>query len=100
MSFCSFYTTASKNDQILKDKKNLKLRDKIIKNYEEFVWKMVHSFQYYPKVIEKQDLFQEGILGLPKVLHKYEDIRYSFLNYAIDIIKSNLRELIRKCHIP
>ncbi|MDO8063899.1 hypothetical protein [Candidatus Phytoplasma bonamiae] len=48
----------------LKDKKNLKLRDEIIKNYEEFVWKIVHSFQYSPKVIEKPDFFQEGILGL------------------------------------
>ncbi|MDV3196909.1 MAG: sigma-70 family RNA polymerase sigma factor, partial [Pigeon pea little leaf phytoplasma] len=84
----------------LKDKKNLQLRNEIIQNYEELVWKIVHSFRYYPKTLEKQDLFQEGILGLLKALEKYEDIGYSFLNYAIDIIKSDLRELIRKSHTP
>ncbi|MDV3149098.1 MAG: sigma-70 family RNA polymerase sigma factor [Pigeon pea little leaf phytoplasma] len=84
----------------LKDKKNLQLRNEIIKNYEELVWKIVHSFRYYPKTLEKPDLFQEGILGLLKALEKYEDIGYSFLNYAIDIIKSDLRELIRKSHTP
>ncbi|MDV3158931.1 MAG: sigma factor, partial [Pigeon pea little leaf phytoplasma] len=83
-----------------KKQKNLKLRDEIIKNYEEFVWKIVHNFKYYPKVLEKQNLFQKGILGLLKVLHKYEDIGYSFLNYAIDIIKFEIRELIRKSHTP
>ncbi|WEX20422.1 MAG: sigma-70 family RNA polymerase sigma factor [Candidatus Phytoplasma citri] len=84
----------------LKDKKNLKLRDKIIKNYEELVWKIVHSYKYYPKVLEKQDLFQEGILGLMKALERYENMGFSFMNYVIDIIKFEIRELIRKSHIP
>ncbi|MDO8059830.1 sigma-70 family RNA polymerase sigma factor [Candidatus Phytoplasma australasiaticum] len=84
----------------LKDKKNLKLRNEIIKNYKELVWKIVHSYKYYPKVLEKQDLFQEGILGLMKALERYENMGFSFINYVIDIIKFEIRELIRKSHTP
>ncbi|MDV3201476.1 MAG: sigma-70 family RNA polymerase sigma factor [Candidatus Phytoplasma australasiaticum] len=84
----------------LKDKKNLTIRNEIIKNYEKFVWKIVHSFQYYPKVIEKLDLFQEGVLGLLKALEKYEDIGFSFMHYAFEVIKKSLSDLIRKSHTP
>ncbi|MDV3167936.1 MAG: hypothetical protein Q8781_01850 [Candidatus Phytoplasma stylosanthis] len=35
-----------------------------------------------------------------KVFHKYEDIEYSFMNYAIEIIKFEIRELIIKSYIP
>ncbi|XFE94720.1 hypothetical Protein psc5_00110 [Candidatus Phytoplasma solani] len=44
----------------------------------------------------KEDLYQEGVLGLIKALDNYQDLGYDFIAYATPTIKSEIRELIRK----
>ncbi|XFE95748.1 hypothetical Protein psc1_02300 [Candidatus Phytoplasma solani] len=64
------------------------------------VKKLVYQFKYYPRVLTKEDLYQEGILGLIKALDNYEDLGYDFISYATPTIKSEIRELVRKSHSP
>ncbi|TKA88254.1 MAG: DNA-directed RNA polymerase sigma-70 factor [Candidatus Phytoplasma asteris] len=64
------------------------------------VKKLVYQFKYYPRVLTKKDLYQEGILGLIKALNHYQDLGYDFMAYATPTIKSKIREIIRKSHSP
>ncbi len=84
----------------LKNKKNLEIRNKLIVLYLPLVKKLVFKFKYYPCVLQKQDLYQEGVLGLIKALDNYLDLGYDFIAYATPTIKSEIRELIRKSHLP
>ncbi len=80
----------------LKNKKNLTIRYQLIDLHLPLVNKLVKQFKYYPRVLQKEDLYQEGILGLIKALNNYEDLGYNFISYATPTIKSEIRELIRK----
>uniref|UniRef100_UPI000363BCBA sigma-70 family RNA polymerase sigma factor n=1 Tax=Italian clover phyllody phytoplasma TaxID=1196420 RepID=UPI000363BCBA len=82
----------------LKNKKNLEIRNQLIELHLPLVKKLVNQFKYYPRVLTKEDLYQEGILGLIKALNNYEDLGYDFIAYATPTIKSEIRELIRKSH--
>ncbi len=84
----------------LKNKKNLTIRYQLIDLHLPLVNKLVKQFKYYPRVLQKEDLYQEGILGLIKALNNYEDLGYNFISYATPTIKSEIRELIRKSHSP
>ncbi|PQP79149.1 RNA polymerase subunit sigma-70 [Candidatus Phytoplasma phoenicium] len=84
----------------LKNKKNLELRNQLIAFHLPLVKKMVKQFKYYPRILTKEDLYQEGILGLIKALNHYQDLGYDFISYATPTIKSEIRELIRKIHSP
>ncbi|MGL9687648.1 MAG: sigma-70 family RNA polymerase sigma factor [Candidatus Phytoplasma sp. TWB_XP] len=84
----------------LKNKKNLKVRDQLIELHYLLINKIIYKFQYYPKFLTREDLFQEGILGLTKALNNYQDFGYDFIAYATPTIKSEIRELIRKSHSP
>ncbi|PQP79737.1 RNA polymerase subunit sigma-70, partial [Candidatus Phytoplasma phoenicium] len=84
----------------LKNKKNLELRNQLIAFHLPLVKKMVKQFKYYPRVLTKEDLYQEGVLGLIKALNHYQDLGYDFISYATPTIKSEIRELIRKSHSP
>ncbi|WP_341266759.1 sigma-70 family RNA polymerase sigma factor [Candidatus Phytoplasma fraxini] len=84
----------------LKNKKNLIIRHQLINLHLTLVNKLVNQFKYYPRLLERQDLYQEGVLGLIKVLDKYVDLGYDFISYAKSNIKSEIRELIRKSHLP
>ncbi|WAN63381.1 DNA-directed RNA polymerase specialized sigma subunit [Candidatus Phytoplasma rubi] len=64
------------------------------------VKKLVYKFKYYPRVLTREDLYQEGILGLIKALNNYEDLGYDFIAYATSTIKSEITEMIRKSHSP
>ncbi|MDO8059379.1 sigma-70 family RNA polymerase sigma factor ['Crotalaria aegyptiaca' phytoplasma] len=86
--------------EFLKNKKNLAIRDQLIELHLPLVKKLVYQFQYYPRVLTKEDLEQEGILGLMKALDHYEDLSYDFITYAIPVIKFEISELIRKSHSP
>ncbi|WP_017191699.1 sigma factor, partial [Poinsettia branch-inducing phytoplasma] len=50
----------------LKNKKNLEIRNQLIELHLPLVKKLAYHFKYYPKVLTKEDLYQEGILGLIK----------------------------------
>ncbi|ABC65323.1 conserved hypothetical protein [Aster yellows witches'-broom phytoplasma AYWB] len=84
----------------LKSKKNLEMRNQLIDLHLPLVKKLVSKFKYYPCVLQKQDLYQEGFLGLIKALNNYQDLGYDFIAYAEPTIKSEIRELIRKSHSP
>ncbi|BAD04493.1 DNA-directed RNA polymerase sigma subunit [Onion yellows phytoplasma OY-M] len=84
----------------LKSKKNLEMRNQLIDLHLSLVKKLVSKFKYYPCVLPKQDLYQEGVLGLIKALNNYVDLGYDFIAYATPTIKSEIRELIRKSHSP
>ncbi|WP_273585438.1 sigma-70 family RNA polymerase sigma factor [Columbia Basin potato purple top phytoplasma] len=84
----------------LKNKKNLEIRNQLIELYLPLVKKLTYQFKYYPRVLTKEDLSQEGILGLIKALDNYEDLGYDFITYSTPTIKSEIRELIRKSHSP
>ncbi|WP_341266682.1 sigma-70 family RNA polymerase sigma factor [Candidatus Phytoplasma fraxini] len=84
----------------LKNKKNLEMRNQLIDLHLPLVKKLVSKFKYYPCVLQKQDLYQEGFLGLIKALNNYQDLGYDFIAYATPTIKSEIRELIRKSHLP
>ncbi|WZX02072.1 DNA-directed RNA polymerase specialized sigma subunit-like protein [Candidatus Phytoplasma asteris] len=66
----------------LKNKKNLEIRDQLIELHLPLVKKLVYQFKYYPKFLTKEDLYQEGVLGLIKSLANYEDLGYDFIAYA------------------
>ncbi|WP_373375708.1 sigma-70 family RNA polymerase sigma factor [Candidatus Phytoplasma solani] len=84
----------------LKNKKNLEIRNQLIELHLPLVKKLTYQFKYYPRVLTKEDLYQEGILGLIKALDNYEDLGYDFISYATPTIKSEIRELVRKSHSP
>ncbi|BAD04482.1 hypothetical protein PAM_397 [Onion yellows phytoplasma OY-M] len=84
----------------LKNKQNLEIRNQLIELHLPLVKKLVYQFKYYPRVLTKEDLYQEGILGLIKALNHYQDLGYDFIAYATPTIKSEIRETIRKSHSP
>ncbi|GAK73940.1 MAG: sigma-70 family RNA polymerase sigma factor [Candidatus Phytoplasma asteris] len=84
----------------LKSKKNLEMSNQLIDLHLPLVKKLVSKFKYYPCVLQKDDLYQEGVLGLIKALDNYVDLGYDFIAYATPTIKSEIRELIRKSHSP
>ncbi|QKX95648.1 sigma-70 family RNA polymerase sigma factor [Candidatus Phytoplasma asteris] len=86
--------------EFLKNKKNLEIRDQLIELHLPLIKKIVNQFKYYPRVLTKEDLYQEGILGLIKALNHYQDLGYDFIAYATPTIKSEIREIIRKSHSP
>ncbi|AGL90598.1 sigma-70 family RNA polymerase sigma factor [Candidatus Phytoplasma australiense] len=83
----------------LKNKKNLAIRDQLIEMHlkEPFslVKNIVKQFTYFPKSLQREDLYQEGILGLIKALDDYEDLGYGFIAYATKTIKGEITKLIR-----
>ncbi|WP_373375704.1 sigma-70 family RNA polymerase sigma factor [Candidatus Phytoplasma solani] len=84
----------------LKNKKNLEIRNQLIELHLPLVKKLTYQFKYYPRVLTKEDLYQEGVLGLIKALNNYQDLGYDFISYATPTIKSEIRELVRKSHSP
>ncbi|ABC65162.1 conserved hypothetical protein [Aster yellows witches'-broom phytoplasma AYWB] len=58
------------------------------------------QFKYYLLVLTKEDLYQEGFLGLIKALNNYENLDYDFITYTTPTIKSEIKELIRKSNSP
>lgn len=84
----------------LKNKEDLETRNELIRRYKPLVKKIVYGFKYLPRVLTREDLFQEGILGLIKALTRYEDLGCNFETYAILTIKTEISELIRKSHSP
>ncbi|MDO8060280.1 sigma-70 family RNA polymerase sigma factor [Candidatus Phytoplasma citri] len=84
----------------LKDKNNLSIRNKLIEVHAPLVYKIVNQFKYYPSILNKSDLIQEGFLGLIRALGYYQDQGYDFIAYARPTIKFVIRELIRNSHIP
>ncbi|CAM11593.1 RNA polymerase sigma factor [Candidatus Phytoplasma australiense] len=79
----------------LKNKNNLAIRDQLIKMHFPLVKKIANKFKYFPKSLQREDLYQEGILGLIKSLDNYEDLGYDFIAYATPTIKGEITELIR-----
>ncbi|WP_017193612.1 sigma factor, partial [Vaccinium witches'-broom phytoplasma] len=71
----------------LKNKKNLEIRNQLIELHLPLVKKLTYQFKYYPKVLTKEDLYQEGVLGLIKSLNNYQDLGYGFIAYATPTIK-------------
>ncbi|MBP5836236.1 sigma-70 family RNA polymerase sigma factor [Candidatus Phytoplasma meliae] len=86
--------------EFLKNKKNLEIRNQLIDLHLPLVKKIANKFKYYPRLLTREDLYQEGILGLIKALNNYQDLGYDFISYATPTIKSEIRELIRKSHSP
>ncbi|MFG6084839.1 sigma-70 family RNA polymerase sigma factor [Candidatus Phytoplasma solani] len=84
----------------LKNKKNLEIRNQLIELHLPLVKKLTYQFKYYPRVLTKEDLYQEGVLGLIKALNNYQDLGYDFISYTTPTIKSEIRELVRKSHSP
>ncbi|MDV3149010.1 MAG: sigma-70 family RNA polymerase sigma factor, partial [Pigeon pea little leaf phytoplasma] len=84
----------------LKDKNNLSIRNQLIEAHAPLVYKIVNQFKYYPFILNKEDLIQEGFLGLIRALSYYQDQGYDFIAYARPTIKFVIRELIRHSHIP
>ncbi|MDV3181070.1 MAG: sigma-70 family RNA polymerase sigma factor [Candidatus Phytoplasma australasiaticum] len=80
----------------LKNKKNMQVRSQLIGLHYPLVHKIVQKFNYYPRVLTKEDLFQEGLLGLMKALDYYQDLGYDFLAYARPHIQKAISETIRK----
>ncbi|AGL90054.1 sigma-70 family RNA polymerase sigma factor [Candidatus Phytoplasma australiense] len=83
----------------LKNKNNLEKRNKLIEMHFPLVKKIANQFKYFPKSLQREDLFQEGVLGLINSLKGYEfqEEIDQFIGYAIEHIKFAIHELIRKC---
>ncbi|MBS2126635.1 sigma-70 family RNA polymerase sigma factor ['Fragaria x ananassa' phyllody phytoplasma] len=86
--------------EFLKNKKNLEIRNQLINLHLPLVNKIVNRFKYYPKLLTREDLYQEGILGLIKSLNNYQYLGYDFITYATPKIKFAINELIRQSHSP
>ncbi|AGL90476.1 sigma-70 family RNA polymerase sigma factor [Candidatus Phytoplasma australiense] len=77
----------------------MQIRNQLVELYYPLVNKIVSKFKYFPSILQRQDLFQEGVLGLINALEGYDfqvDID-QFIGYAIEHIKFAIHELIRKC---
>ncbi|AGL90554.1 sigma-70 family RNA polymerase sigma factor [Candidatus Phytoplasma australiense] len=79
----------------LKNKNNLTIRDQLIEKLLPLVKKIANEFKYFPKSLQREDLYQEGVLGLIKALNNYKDLGYDFIAYAAPTIKGEITELIR-----
>ncbi|AGL90380.1 sigma-70 family RNA polymerase sigma factor [Candidatus Phytoplasma australiense] len=79
----------------LKNKNNLAIRDQLIKMHFPLVKKIANQFKYFPKALQREDLYQEGILGLIKALNNYQYLGCDFIAYANPTIKGEITELIR-----
>lgn len=71
----------------------------IVKQYERLIWSIVLKFQgaMHQMGISKDDLFQEGMIGLLEALDCYrEDLNVPFRNFACLCAERQMRSLIRK----
>ncbi|QTX03192.1 DNA-directed RNA polymerase sigma-70 factor [Candidatus Phytoplasma luffae] len=84
-------------------KKNYKIREKIFfLFYEEIITFIVYKIKYYPKILEKKDLIQEGVLAINNALIDYLRNIYNcdFVTFAQAKIKQQIDNLIRMSHSP
>ncbi|AGL90084.1 sigma-70 family RNA polymerase sigma factor [Candidatus Phytoplasma australiense] len=82
-------------ERLEEEKNYLAIRDQLIEIHFALVHKIVKDFKYFPKSLQREDLYQEGILGLIKALDNYEDLGYDFIAYATPTIKREITKLIR-----
>ncbi len=71
----------------------------IVNQYHRLIWSIVLKFQgaMNQMGISKDDLFQEGMLGLLEALECYrEDLKVPFRNFACLCAERQMRSLIRK----
>ena len=71
----------------------------IVEQYRRLIWSIVFKFQgaMHQMGISKDDLFQEGMLGLLEALECYrEDLNVPFTNFACLCAERQMRSLIRK----
>lgn len=72
--------------------------DKLLKRYKLIIWKIVHTVcQFKPIGFDKDDLFQEGMLGLLDAIDAYRDDKNcSFATFASLCIERQIRSFLRK----
>lgn len=68
--------------------------DQLYKRYLPVVFWCVSSFS--PPVSEKDDLVQEGVIGLLKAIRTYDNVSSSFQTYASLCIKRSIISALRK----
>ena len=69
-------------------------KDELVKSNLSLVWSLVHRFNY--SVVEKEELFQIGCVGLVKAINKF-DVSYdvAFSTYAVPIILGEIKRHFR-----
>lgn len=71
----------------------------MVNQYHRLIWSIVYKFQgaIHYMGISKDDLFQEGMLGLLEALDCYrEELKVPFKNFACLCAERQMRSLIRK----
>ncbi|WP_334347525.1 sigma-70 family RNA polymerase sigma factor [Candidatus Phytoplasma prunorum] len=84
--------------EFLKDKNNLALRNQLIMLYLKDVEKISQNIKHYPwPLLNRADLYQEGILGIMEALKNYDPNKNNkFSTYLFNIVKFHIQDLIRK----
>ncbi|MEZ0180154.1 hypothetical protein ['Camptotheca acuminata' phytoplasma] len=85
------------------NKNNNKIREQIfLLFYENIIFDIVYKIKYYPRILEKKDLLNEGILVMDYILINYslEKYKCDFVTYAKGKIKQQIDNLIRISHCP
>lgn len=71
-------------------------RDEFVKKNQGLVWMVVHkTIKKYKQPLDKDDLFQEGVLGLMRAYKSYDPAKGSMSTHAALNIKSKLMCYIR-----
>ncbi|AGL90178.1 sigma-70 family RNA polymerase sigma factor [Candidatus Phytoplasma australiense] len=87
--------------EFLKNKNNTEIRNQLVELDYPLIQKIASSFKHYPQMLQREALFQEGVLSLIKVIDRYDPTGRNggeFIEYATKNIKSDIRDLIQSCH--
>lgn len=71
----------------------------LVDKYCRVIWKIVSSCinHYHPRGVEKDDLYQEGLIALVDAMHSFrEDIQAPFYSFAFICIERQVKTYIRK----
>ena len=71
----------------------------LVEKYKKVIWRIITSAtnKYQPKGVEKEDLFQEGLIALMDALSSFrDDIRAPFFSFALICIERQVKGYIRR----
>ncbi len=83
--------------------KNNFIREKIfLLFYEYVILNIIYKIKYYPRILERKDLVNEGTLVIDSVLINYihKEYKCDFVTFAKGKIKQEIDKLIRLSHSP
>jgi RNA polymerase sporulation-specific sigma factor len=83
-------------DELIRESQtgNISSKHKIVILNERLIWSVVHKYRF--RVVELEDLFQIGCIGLMKCIDKFNfDFNVKFATYAVPMIQGEIQRYLR-----